>query len=86
MSSKCSLKFERDEVTGQQVHLYREAGDRAHIYLEVGGFHFESASSEELSGNGGMRVAIRFPKEWARKLGLLEGCLLFPDPEMDESE
>ena len=86
MSTKCTLKHERDEATGQAVHLYREAFDKAHVYLEVEGFHFEAASSDELSGSGGLRVAIRFPKEWARRLGLLEGPLLHPDFETAEKE
>lgn len=72
MSAKGSLKFESDEVSGQQLHLYREVFDEAHVYLELVGFPFEASSSIELSGQEPGRVAIRLPDEWARKLGLLD--------------
>lgn len=72
MGTKSSLKHERDEATGQGVHLYREVSDDGHVYLEVDGFPFEAASSVDLSGEGAMHLTIRFPKEWARKLGLLQ--------------
>jgi hypothetical protein len=71
MSTIASLMCERDEAAGQMVHLYREGFDAAHVYLEVEGFHFEAASSSELSGKGAMRVVIKLPNEWARKLGLI---------------
>ena len=71
MSTKGSLKFEHDEATGQQVHLYREAFDDDHVYLELTGFPFEASSSVELTGQGPGRVSVRLPEEWAKKLGLL---------------
>jgi hypothetical protein len=83
MSTIATLKCERDEATGQMVHLYRETFDNAHIYLEVEGFHFETASSYELSGKGAMRVAIKLPHEWARKLGLIAAA---SDPTTAEAE
>ena len=72
MSTKISLKYETDQASGQQVHLYREVFDEEHVYLELKGLPFEASSSAELSGQGPGRVAIRLPEEWARKLGLLE--------------
>ena len=71
MSTRSSLKFETDESTGQTIHLYEEAFDAEHVYLELKGFPFEVSSSLELSGQGPGRVAIRLPQEWAKKLGLL---------------
>jgi len=73
MSTKVSLKCERDKASGQQIHLYREIFDEDHVYLELAGFPFEASSSIALSGQGPDRVAIRLPHEWARKLGLLDG-------------
>lgn len=71
MSTKSSLKFESDEATGQQAHLYREAFDDDHVYLELTGFPFEASSSVELTGQGRGRMSVRLPEEWAKKLGLL---------------
>jgi hypothetical protein len=72
MSTKTSLKYERDQATGQQVHLYEDVFDEENVYLEIEGFPFDAASSVQLSGNGPARLTIRFPNAWARKLGLLE--------------
>lgn len=72
MSTKSSLKHERDEDTGQQFHLYEELFDEDHVYLELTGFPFEAASSVSLSGIGPGRVAVQLPREWAVKLGLVE--------------
>jgi hypothetical protein len=72
MSTKNSLKYEHDEATGQQVHLYEDVFDEEHVYLELEGFPVEVASSVALSGQGQARVAIRIPNAWARKLGLLK--------------
>jgi hypothetical protein len=72
MSTKTSLKCERDEATGQQVHIYQDVFDEEHVCLEIEGFPFEAASSVELSGSGSARLTIRLPNGWAQKLGLLE--------------
>jgi hypothetical protein len=72
MSTKASLKYHWDEVTGQGVHLYQDVFDEGHVSLEIVGFPFEAASSIELSGQGPGRVAVRLPHAWAQKLGLLE--------------
>jgi len=71
MSTKSSLKYERDEATGQQVHLYQDVFDEGHVFLEIEGFPFEAATSVELSGNGQPRLTLRLPNAWAQKLGLL---------------
>ena len=72
MSTKASLKYERDDAAGQQFHLYREAFDEdEQVYLVLEGFPFEAASSMDLSGQGVTRVAIRLPDTWANKLGLI---------------
>ena len=72
MSTKNSLKYERDQATGQQVHLYQDAFDEEHVCLELEGFPFEAASSAALSGQGPARITVRLPNAWAQKLGLLE--------------
>jgi hypothetical protein len=72
MSTKTSLKYNRDEAAGQQVHLYQDVFDEENVYLEIEGFPFDAASSVELSGNGSAHLTIRFPNAWARKLGLLD--------------
>jgi hypothetical protein len=71
MSTKNSLKYERDEATGQRAHLYQDAFDEEHVYLELEGFPFETASSAALSGQGPARLTVRLPHAWAHKLGLL---------------
>jgi len=75
MSTKGTIRFERDEATGGWFHLYRECfdEDNQHVYLELGGVPFETATSIDLSGDGPSRVAVRIPEAWARKLGLVEG-------------
>ncbi len=72
MSTRSSLKFETDDASGEQIHLYREVFDDDHVYLELTGFAFEASSSAELPGQGPGRVAIRLSHEWAKKLGLLD--------------
>jgi hypothetical protein len=73
MSTKGSLKYERDEVSGGWFHLYREVFDEegTFVYLELGGVPFECASSAGLSSQGQSSVTVRIPEEWARKLGLV---------------
>jgi hypothetical protein len=72
MSTRSTLKYEHDEATGQQAHLYQDIFDEDAVCLELAGFPFEVASSVELSGNGPARITVRIPHTWARKLGLLE--------------
>ena len=72
MSTRCSLKYETDENTGETVHLYEEVFDDDHVYLELKGFPFEVSSSIELSAQGPGRVAVRLPIELARRVGLLD--------------
>ena len=72
MSTRCSLKHERDEATGQGIHLYEDLMDgRDCVMLEVEGFTFETSVSVQLSGRLDTRVQLRIPKHWARKLGLI---------------
>ena len=72
MSTKNTIRFERDEVTREQVHVYEEALDEAHTYINFEGFQFEAASSMDLSGEWGPRLTLKLPNEWARKLGLIK--------------
>ena len=72
MSTKNSLRYEREEATGQQVHLYEDVFDEEHVCLELEGFPFEAVSSVALSGQGQARITVRLPYAWVHKLGLLE--------------
>jgi len=58
MSTKATLKFECDESTRQQFHLYNDLYDEDHVYLALEGFHFEAASSMNLSGEWGPRLTL----------------------------
>lgn len=71
MSTKSTLKYEHDEATGQQIHLYEDVFDDDHVYLNLEGFPFEAASSMDLSGKWGPRLTFKLPRAWARKLGLI---------------
>ena len=71
MSTKGTLKHERDDETRQGFHLYNEVFDDENVYLALEGFPFEAVSSVELSNTGGPRVVVRLPNAWAKKLGLV---------------
>lgn len=65
MSTRCSIKYERDEK-GSGFHLFSDVlddGDKAPVYLELHGVDFECDSSG--------RVLVTIPCEWAEKLGLI---------------
>ena len=73
MSTKVTLKYEREETTGGWFHFYREVFDEdTYVYLEFGGVQFEAASSTYLSDEGPTSVSIRIPDAWTRKLGLIK--------------
>jgi hypothetical protein len=83
------LLYERDEATGQGVHLYDDMmDDRDCVMLSVEGFTFETSVSVALSGRLETRVLLRIPKRWARKLGLLksrpDAVTATPDAAKDE--
>jgi hypothetical protein len=72
MSTRCTIKYERDEVTGQEIHLYEDLlDDPGCVLLEVEGFTFETSVSVAPSGRLDTRALLRIPKPWARKLGLI---------------
>ena len=81
MSRKCSVKYEHDKATGRVIHLYREAFDEDNLYLNLEGFHFEAASSMDLSGQWGPRLTVKLPQVWAQKLGLIGGPASIPAAE-----
>lgn len=86
MSTKSSLKYERDAVTRQQIHLYTEVFDEEHVYLALEGFAFEAASSMDLSGEWGPRLAFKLPNHWALKLGLIQSLEQAHGPVPEEAE
>jgi hypothetical protein len=72
MSTRCSIKHDRDEGTGQGFHLYEDMADeRDCVMLDLEGFTFESSVSFAPSGRPDMRVLVRIPKRFARTLGLI---------------
>jgi hypothetical protein len=45
MSTRCSIKHDRDEGTGQGFHLYEDMADeRDCVMLDLEGFTFETSS------------------------------------------
>lgn len=72
MSTRCTIKYERDEATGQEIHLYEDLlDDPGCVLLEVEGFTFETSVSAAPSGRLDTRALLHIPKVWARKLGLI---------------
>ena len=72
MSTKSSIRHVRADESGREFHLYEEAFEEGNIYLELEGFDFESSSTSLPNGKNYQRLVVRFPIEWAKKLGLLE--------------
>jgi hypothetical protein len=72
MSTRCTIKHDRDEATGQGFHLYEDLADEHDcVMLDLEGFTFESSVSFAPSGRPDMRVLVRIPKRFARTLGLI---------------
>jgi hypothetical protein len=72
MGMRCTIKYERDEATGQKIHLFEDLLDDPDcVLLEVEGFTFESSISVAPSGRLDTRALLRIPKRWARILGLI---------------
>jgi hypothetical protein len=93
VSTCATLKYERDQTAGREIHLYLDAEQPGYVLLDVEGIPFEiegavrlwtaypsSRASKhglpqrpfELSSGGPTRITLKFPEEWARKLGLIE--------------
>ena len=73
MSTKQTIKYQRDDETGAGYHLYQdmlELDDNGNgpVHLELNSIAFE-AGSGWLSGGGGVDVTI--PRAWAEALGLV---------------
>lgn len=72
MSTRCTIKDDRDEATGQGFHLYEDLMDeRDCVMLDLEGFTFDTSVSFAPSGRPEMRVLVRIPKRFARSLGLI---------------
>lgn len=63
LSSKHTLKFEIDNSTGENVHLYEETLDKENVFLELNGCVFGATSSPQ--------VVVRIGNLMAEKLGLI---------------
>jgi hypothetical protein len=72
MSTRCTIKHDRDEATGQGFHLYEDlANESGCVMLDLEGFTFEASVFFGPSGKPKMRVLVRVPKRFARPLGLI---------------
>ena len=72
MSTRCTIKYERDESTGQAIHLYEDLlDDPSCVLLDLEGFTFETSVSVAPSGRLGTRALLRILKPWARKQGMI---------------
>lgn len=72
MSTRCTIKHERDETAGMGFHLYEDlAEDRHSVMLELEGFTFDTTVSYASSGEFETRILLRIPKRWARAMGLI---------------
>lgn len=72
MSTKGSIRYMQADESGMGFHLYEEIFEEENVYLELEGFDFESSSTSLPNGKKNQRLVVRFPIEWAKKLGLLE--------------
>jgi len=69
MSTKSSIKYQKDTIDGPSFHLFEEchdAGPDRPVYLELSGVQVELETQ-----TSGAMVTVRIPREWARALGLL---------------
>lgn len=72
MSTRCTIKVDQDEGTGQRFHLYEDLADESDcLMLDLEGFTFETSVSFAPSGRPEMHVLVRIPKRFARSLGLI---------------
>jgi hypothetical protein len=72
MSTKGSIAYENDEATGHTFHLYEECFEDGNIYLELTGFPFEASSGLNIGlDEVNPHLVVKFPVEWAKKLGLV---------------
>jgi hypothetical protein len=72
MSTRCTIKHDKDESNGHGFHLFEDlAEERDCVMLELEGFPFETSVSIAPSGRPEMRVLVRIPKRFARSLGLI---------------
>ena len=69
MSTRATIKHQRDPTTGNGYHLFRDMADQDDeppVYLELRGVDFEAA----IAGDDG-QVLVTIPWVWAVALGLL---------------
>jgi len=78
MSSRSTIKYERDENNGAGFHLFEDVldetvgnlddNDETPVYLEL----FRVPMANVSFGSDGNSVEVAIPREWARKLGMLQ--------------
>jgi hypothetical protein len=68
MSTISSIKYERDEATGTDIHVYREGFEPESVYVELTGFPVEVNIGIK---NPATKILVRLPLNWAAKLGVV---------------
>ncbi len=72
MSTRCSKVYEKDEKTGEVVHLYEDLEDEANcVFLELEGFSFQSCVEFAPSGRPSIHIQVEIPCRFATALGLI---------------
>jgi hypothetical protein len=62
MSTRCTIKDDRDEGAGEGFHLYEDLEDESGcVMLDLEGFTFEASVFFRPSGKPKMRVSVRVP-------------------------
>jgi hypothetical protein len=69
MSTKCSIKFEWDEATGAQFHVYMDCLEYENVYLELTGFPIKV---DIRMGEIKPTIAVQHALAWALKLGIVD--------------
>jgi hypothetical protein len=69
MSTKCSIKFEWDEATGDQFHVYMDCLEYENVYLELTGFPIKV---DIRMGEIKPTITVHLALAWALKLGIVD--------------
>jgi hypothetical protein len=73
VSTKSTIRYDSDESDRTGFHLYSEAFDEEHVYLELDGFHFDASSMPDLTFEEPRpRITLKLPNDWAKRLKLIE--------------
>jgi hypothetical protein len=72
MSTVSSIKYERDEASGREVHVYLDLEEPGQVLLEATGFAFDVEVDGAIGISTGypLSIAISLSDQQARKLNL----------------